>query len=88
MNKLKHIKCIILFGLLIVTTNLTLIKAEEWFPDGTHRVKVNFNSSWFFSRDDKEGYNQTSILQGNKLASSSLALFSLDNATQASLETR
>lgn len=50
MNKLKHIKCIILFGLLIVTTNLTLIKAEEWQPKATNRQRINFNANWLFFR--------------------------------------
>ena len=50
MNKLKYKKCITLFVLLIITTNLPLTKAEEWQPKATNRQRINFNANWLFFR--------------------------------------
>lgn len=52
MKKLKNIKYIIFLALLFVAQNLPLTKAEKMEPEGTNRLKINFNSNWLFSRGE------------------------------------
>ncbi len=52
MGKLKNRKCMILFVLLIVVTNRPLAKAKQWEPEGTNRLKINFNGNWLFFRGE------------------------------------